>query len=54
MLQFLIREEGLPGLSDRSFDRGQPGVTGVTEEDGALVVATGSGVYQFESTRTKD
>ena len=31
-----------------------PGVTSVTEEDGTVVVATGSGVYQFESTRTRD
>ena len=31
-----------------------PGITNVREEHGAVVVATGSGVYQFESTRTQD
>ena len=28
-----------------------PGITNVREEDGAVVVATGSGVYEFKSTR---
>ena len=45
--------------TDRTTEGGRPlnqaaGITNVREENGAVVLATGSGVYHFETTRTQD
>jgi len=45
--------------TERTTESGRPlaeaeGITNVTEEDDRVVVDTGSGVYEFESTRAPD